>query len=459
MSENRKNIPLGGDDRTAPRPPSDTGKPVSLRLGQSIMLEEQAPAPLLRAAVVACFAIVVLFLIWAQFAEFDEVAVASGEVIPSGTVQTLQHIDGGTISDISIKEGDIVSAGQVLLRLDPTDLETELNKLLTERAILTLKTQRLNAFVEGGDILPVAETDPFPHLREEQKNLLKIQRLDLDNQRNVLQSQLDQRLAELDRIQDQTAILERQIVPLREQLEIRGGLLKNKTLSRYEYLDAERQYLKELGDLEGLTLSRKSVQQAIAEAQSRLLELDGRTRREALSEMADAHAELVRVEEEIAKHRSKITRRDIASPVKGIIQGLDVHSIGTVIKPGNPILSVVPIDQSLVLEVRIRPKDIGFVRAGQDATVKFTTYNFSRYGSVKGQLTHVSATTFQDAEGETFYKGKVALSQAHVGTVPEENMILPGMTATADINSGKKTLLEYLLKPIHTTLAQSFRER
>lgn len=435
------------------------GKPHSARLGQSIMLEETGPAPLLRNAILFSFVALAAFIMWAQFAEIDEVAVASGEVIPSGTVQTIQHIDGGTISEIAIEEGDIVRKGQILIRLDPTDIIAEVQQLTTRQAIWRLKSDRLRAFAENAPLIIELQENRFDALKKEQANLLKIQRLDLKNQQDVLQSQINLRVSELDLLADQISILNTQIEPLREQMEIRAALLKNKTLSRYEYLDAQRQYLKEIGERDELILTTKSVQQAILEAEGRLKELNGRLISEALQEMVEANVETLKAGEELQRLQTIAGRMNIFSPVDGVIQGLDVNSIGTVVKPGSPIVSVVPIDQELVLETRIRPEDIGFLQLGQKATVKFTTYNFSKYGSVEGELVHLSATTFEDQEKENFYKAKVALSQPYVGKNPKQNLILPGMTATVDILSGKKTLLDYLLKPIHTTLAQSFRER
>ncbi|MEP3244252.1 MAG: HlyD family type I secretion periplasmic adaptor subunit [Sneathiella sp.] len=459
MADSLKFISIDQEKFHEESQPLDKGKPESTRLGQSIMLEESGPPSLLRTAILFCFVILLLFIVWAQFAVIDEVAVSSGEVIPSGSVQSIQHIDGGLISDIAIEEGEIVEKGQTLIRFDPTDALAELKQLSTQLAISTLKADRLKAFVGETDIQSAYAGSRHVALLEEQQGLLRIQRLDLLNQTRVLQTQVDQRVREREVLQDQITILEKQIEPLKEQMEIRRGLLKNKTLSRYDFLESQRQYLKEKGQLDELNLTQQSLDQAILEAKGRLTELEGRVKREALDEMALANADALQTREELARLQSIITRLEIRSPVDGVIQGLDVNSIGTVIKPGSAILSVVPIDQELILETRIRPEDIGFLQLGQAATVKFTTYNFSRYGSIKGELAHLSATTFQDEEGESFYKGKVALSQSYVGSDPTMNLILPGMTATVDIHSGKKTLLDYLLKPIHTTLAQSFRER
>ncbi|MEH6475953.1 MAG: HlyD family type I secretion periplasmic adaptor subunit [Sneathiella sp.] len=437
----------------------EKGKPESLRLGQSIMLEEAGPSSLLRTAILFSFVILLAFIYWAQKAEIDEVSVASGEVIPSGAVQTIQHIDGGTISDIAISEGEIVKKGQILVRLDPTNIRAELQQLETQKIIWDLKGKRLQAFAQNKEIIGSVADPRFANFLNEQRNLLEIQQLDLKNQQSVLQTQVDQRQSEFSLLQDQILILKTQIEPLKEQMKIRESLLKNNTLSRFDFLDSQRQFLQEKGKLDEQILKQKSAEQAIQEAIGRLNELNSKLKREALDEMASANAETLKIEEDLMRLNAALGRLNIVSPVDGIIQGMDVNSVGTVIKPGNPILSIVPIDQELIVETRIRPEDIGFLQLGQNATVKFTTYNYSRYGSVEGSLTHISATTFEDEQGESFYKGKVALSQSFVGRNPERNLILPGMTATADIHSGKKTLLEYLLKPIHTTLTQSFRER
>ncbi|WP_169570269.1 HlyD family type I secretion periplasmic adaptor subunit [Sneathiella limimaris] len=437
----------------------EKGKPETQRLGQSIMLEEKGPSSLLRIAILFSFVGLLSFIAWAQHTEIDEVAVASGEVIPSGTVQTIQHIDGGTISSINIEEGEIVNAGQTLIQLDHTDATAELKQLETQKTIWDLKSRRLLAFVNGTEIDTAGIEDRYIDQIAEQKNLLRIQNLDRENQLSVINTQIEQRKSELDILQKQIVILQGQLKPLQEQMAIREGLLKNKTISRFDYLDSQRQYLQEKGRLDELVNKQQAAKQAISEAEQRREELDSRIRREALDEMAAANSEALKLTEEIERLHGVIGRLNIQSPVHGVVQGLDVNSVGTVIKPGNPILSIVPVDQELIVETRIRPEDIGFLQVGQLASVKFTTYNYSRYGSVPGKLTHISATTFQDEQGESFYKGKVALSKAYVGEDPERNLILPGMTAIADINSGRKSLLDYLLKPIHTTVSEAFRER
>jgi len=441
------------------KPILDKGKPVSKRLGLSIMLEENGPAPMLRVSLVFGFVILFAFLAWAQFAYVDEVSIAPGEVVPSGAVQILQHIDGGSISEIDVTEGQLVRKGEVLVRLDPTYTLAELSRVSTQLVILKMKIARLDAFTSSKPMEFLLKDEQYMPFLHEQKELLRVQQLDLKNQKAVLQTQIEQKKSDKNFLTNQRVTLSKQIAPLEEQLGIRKGLLKNRTLSRFDYLASEREYLKEKGHLDEITLKIASADQAIAEVSSRYAETVDRTNRNALDEMAVANAEAAELEERLDKLRSQLQRLTLYAPVDGVIQGLDVKSIGSVVAPGGAILTVVPVAQELILEVHIRTEDIGHLEVGQDAAVKFTTYNYSRYGSVEGELTHISATTFSDEKGNGFYKGKIRLSKPYVGENPDRNLILPGMIATADIHSGQKTVMEYLLKPIHTTLGQSFRER
>ncbi|MBO6826515.1 MAG: HlyD family type I secretion periplasmic adaptor subunit [Sneathiella sp.] len=459
MADSLKYIAIDQDKLAVETPALEKAKPETRRLGQSIMLEERGPNSFIRLLVTFAFIALTGFIFWAQITEIDEVAVASGEVIPSGTVQIIQHIDGGTISSISIEEGDIVEAGQILLTLDPTDIEDEIKKLTTQYLIWELTAARLKAFTANGGMSTVEVAPKYSGFLEEQRDLLKVQRLDLESQQRVLQTQIEQRNAELAVVKDQIRTLEKQLAPLREQMKIREGLLKNNTVSRFDFLESQRQLLKEEGQLDELVLKQESTAQAISEARGRLEELNSRVMRDAYNEMTTAKAEALQLKEELERLEQARGRLTVHSPVTGVIQGLDVNSVGTVIKPGSPIVSVVPVKQELIVEARIRPEDIGFIEVGHPATVKFTTYNYARYGAVEGKLSYISATTFQDDQGENFYKGKIILDKSFVGENSEENLILPGMTALADIHSGKKTLMDYLLKPIHTTLSQSFRER
>ena len=238
-----------------------------------------------------------------------------------------------------------------------------------------------------------------------------------------------------------------------------GKLLKKDLVSKVVYLETERALFKVRGELASLIGQEMQTRATLGEAQNSLLELSAKLRNEALDEMGSVTGELAQVREAIAKLEDRVQRLVITAPTRGIVKGLTTRTIGAVIGPGEQVVEIVPLDDDLVAEVRISPRDIGHLRVGQAANVKVTTYDAARFGVVEGRLKRVSASTFEDEQGEPFYKGVIELSQAFVGDNSNRNPILPGMVVDADIVTGSKSLLQYLLKPVYRGLDSAFRER
>jgi len=235
-------------------------------------------------------------------------------------------------------------------------------------------------------------------------------------------------------------------------------LLYSKGLtSKIVFLDVQRNLNDAIGDLAKLTSERKKTAEALKESHNRLLEVDTDLKEIAMGEMGDLMAETASLRESLTRSEDRVKRLDIRSPVYGIIKGLEANTIGGIIPPGGVLMEIVPLDAELIIETRINPRDVGHVKSGQPVTVKVTTYDFARYGGINGTLFEVSATTFMDEEGEPYYKGLIKLQQSYVGTDETINLILPGMTVQADIKTGKKTLLEYLMKPVVSSVSESFR--
>ena len=182
-------------------------------------------------------------------------------------------------------------------------------------------------------------------------------------------------------------------------------------------------------------------------------------REQALAELSESANELIQVEEALIEAKDRVRRLDIVTPVRGIVKGLRVHTVGGIVPPGEVISEIVPLDEELIIEAKIQPRDVGHVRFGQPVTVKVTTYDFARFGGISGELKDVSASTFLDEQGEPYYKGIVSLDKNYVGSDPGQNRVMPGMTVQADIKTGKKTLFSYLLKPVYSSVSTSFRER
>ncbi len=428
-------------------------------LGASVMLEETGTPALVRMSLLAVVAIVAAFVGWAAVAEIDEVAHTTGSVVPSGRVQKIQHLEGGIVAEILVDEGTLVEPGQVLLRLDPAHAVAEMEQMRARAAALALHQERLGAF--GTD------RDPdFSFVRPEHQPLADAQRTIHEiavaarsSRARVLHEQIEQREAELAVLAEQETTLQRQAALLGEELAMREELFRKNLSSKIVLLDVQRRVSEVEGALAALRSDRQRLISALAEARDRLSELDTELKREALTEMGRVTNEIAEVREALARHSDRVRRLAISAPVAGVVKGLAVRTIGGVVQPGETLMEIIRVSDELIVETRISPRDVGHVAVGRPVTVKVSAFDFARYGSVAGVLEDVSASTFLDEHERPYYKGFVRLSQPHVGDDPERHRILPGMTVQADIDTGSKTLLQYLLKPVYASMDAAFRER
>lgn len=428
-------------------------------LAQSVILEESGGSGLIRWAIVAISLAICAFIGWAAITNVDEIAVTSGEVVPTGRVQTIQHLEGGIISEILVEEGGFVEKGQIVIRMDQAVASAELMQQTARLASLQLQSERLRAIGEGREPDYSFVGPEYEKLLGDQIRIYRISLEASENRRNVIRDQIKQREAELATFREEEETLLRNLQYLEEELVMRESLYEQGLTSRLVYLDVQKEVNDAVGDLAKLTSERKKSAEGLEEALSRLMELESDTRESALGEMGDLAAEIASLHEAIARSRDRVNRLDIRAPVRGIVKGLEANTIGGVVPPGGLLMEIVPLDEELVVETRITTRDVGHIKVGHPVSVKVSTYDFARYGGIDGTLNDISAATFLDEEGEPYYKGRVVLAQNYVGADPDKNLVMPGMTVQADINTGQKTLLEYLLKPIVSSVNESFRER
>lgn len=445
----------GGDRRRKVR----RGDRQTRFLAQSVILEEGGSSGLIRAAMVTICIVICLFIIWSMVTSVDEVAVTSGEVVPSGQLQAIQHLEGGIIKEILIQEGQLVEKGQVLIRLNETAAITELQKLEARRAGLEIRSERLRAIGTGGVPDWSKVGNRYPNMIRDQQRIYEGSLESLFSRQETIRKQIEQRKAELELLVEREQTLIRSADIFAEELELREKLYKEGLTSKISYLDAKRQLNTARGELSDLLSERERATEAIKESQSRLDEIETDVREQALAELSESANELIQVEEALVEAKDRVRRLEIAAPVRGIVKGLVVHTVGGVIPPGEVIAEIVPLDEELVIEAKIQPRDVGHVHIGQPVTVKVTTYDFARFGGITGELKDVSASTFLDEQGDPYYKGIIRLDRSYVGRDETQNRVMPGMTVQADIKTGKKTLFEYLLKPVYSSVSQSFRER
>ena len=394
-------------------PPNDQPK---LTLGgrtdnyvaKAILLEEAAPPVYMRTTVKLVTYALVIFLIWALFATLDIVAVAPGQVMPIQAVKVIQHIDGGRIATIDVVDGQTVTQGQVLMRLNSTEAGAEFQTLSAKYWGLYTRVERLRALL--GD-----RPADFSKVPADYKQLVVEQEYTLKTSK------------------DQITQLQNEIKIFSEVSAIRGDLAKEKLNTRVQALDAQR-------NLSG--------------AQAELL----RFRRTNMDELNTSANELAQTEEQMTKLQDRLERVEVLSPVDGVVQDLKFRTVGGVIPPGATLMNVVPLDGKMHAEVRVQPTDIGFVKLGEPARLKIGTFDFMRYGTIEGKVSMVSSFSTLDEKQQPYFKVIVTIPQAFVGN-SQDKRIEPGMTVQADIVTDQQSVLRYLLRPIYVAFKQGMRER
>ena len=431
---------------------------INKMLSTATLLEEQGPPKALRHLLLLICLLVGGFVVFAVETEITEASVVRGEVVPAGSVNIIQHLEGGIISEVLVEEGQVVEKGHPLVRLDKAAAQAELDQMRALEISLTLRSQRLRAFVMGHEP-DFSAGGSHADLVEDQYAVLEMQLHAQDSQRQVIESRIKQRAAHVTMLEDKKTHLEKQIVISQQLLDMRKELLDKGLVSRVTYLETERGLSLARGDIASVIGQIAEAHAALGEARNSLLELEANLRNEALDEMGRVTAELAQVRKKRARAEDRVDRLEIVAPVRGIVKGLRTKTINGVVRPGEALMELVPLGDALVAEVKIMPGDIGHVAIGQSARVKVSTYDSSRLGGVEGTLEHVSASTFQEDRGDAYYKGVIELSQDYVGSDPSANPILPGMVVDADIVTGNRSLFRYLLKPIQRGLDSAFHER
>ena len=464
MSSNQSlvNVPNPGNlpEPAAPaKPPIKMSNRQSRHLAQAVVLEESGTSGLVRFTMAVASATTAAFVVWAAFTDVPEIASAEGSVIPSGQVQTIQHLEGGIVQDIVVREAEIVEAGQVIVRLNPAQAISDLEQTRAREATLLIKAERLRAFAEERQ--PDFSTMPqgYDRLIADNLAIFASQSQARDTARSVISSQIDQKRSDLLLLESQERSLREQLGPLQEEMTMRQELVAKGLVSRVVYLDTKREFTRVQGEVSRLVGQEVTARSALTETENRLIDSRSALQKQTMDDLGVTINELAQVQESIGRLEDRVKRLEVISPVRGIVKGLAVKNQGAVIQPGGQVCDVVPIEHDMKVDAKISTKDVGHLKIGQPVKVKVTTYDFARYGSVHGTLTKISASSFTDEKGNPFFKGVIELENNYVGATPGRFLIQPGMSVTAEIITGDKTLLQYMLKPIFTQVQQSFHER
>lgn len=386
----------------------------------------------------ASLALLFTFLVWANFAVLDEVKRGEARVIPSRQMQVIQSLEGGIVGDILVQEGAIVEKGETLIRINDTKFASELGEVRERRAAMAARVVRLEAEARG------TATLNFPD------DLVQTAPVPVQNERSVFEGHARKLAQDIDVLSQQETKLTETLKSLDREVELTRKLYNQKVVPEIEMIRLERQDADSRGQLAEVT-ARKGSAVATFRAQ-------------ADDDLAKSRGDLAVLEENIKSAQDRVNRAELKAPVYGIVNKINVTTIGAVVQPGADLMDIVPLDDTLLVEGRIRPQDIAFIRQGQDAVVKISAYDSSVYGLLKGKVERVSADTIAEdksdkgQKSETFYRVIVRTDTNHLGTAEHPLPIIPGMVATVEVLTGRKSVLDYLIKPARILRDEALRE-
>ncbi|WP_347909973.1 HlyD family type I secretion periplasmic adaptor subunit [Pseudomonas grandcourensis] len=423
-------------------------------------LIEDAPR-VVRLTIWAIIAFFVFLMLWANFAVIDEVTKGDGKAIPSSKIQKIQNLEGGIVAELFVKEGQIVEAGAPLIRLDDTRFASNVGETEADRLSMLLRVERLSAEVDDRPLnFPEDVLKAVPGQAKSEESLYISRRQQLHDEIGGLQEQLIQRQQELREFTSKQAQYRQQLGFQRQEISMSEPLVAQGAVSPVEVLRLRRAEAETRGQLDATTLAIPRAESAIKEVQRKVDETRGKFRSEALTQLNEARTDLNKAQATGKALEDRVSRTLVTSPVRGIVNKLLVNTIGGVIQPGSDLVEIVPLDDTLLVEAKIRPQDIAFLHPGQEATVKFTAYDYTIYGGLKAKLEQIGADTITDEDKKTtYYIIKLRTDRSHLGTDEKPLLIIPGMVASVDIITGKKTVLSYLLKPIIRARAEALHER
>jgi membrane fusion protein, adhesin transport system len=410
---------------------------------------------IVRTSVLAVLALVV----WAGLAQVDEVTRGDARVIPSRQLQVVQSLDGGVVTEILVRAGEEVEAGQLLLRIDETRANSGVRESAAQSFALRARQARLQALAEGTAYRPPTTKGNDAEERgivEEERRLYESRLAQLSTQLSIHRQQVTQREEELTEAKARRNAADRALELNRQELSRTRPLLATGAVSEVDVLRLEREVSRARGDVEQANAQIAKVQASIGEAQRKATDTAQGFRNEARKELAETLGRLNTLSEGAVALADKVDKAQVKSPVRGRVQRLLANTVGGVVQPGKDLVEIVPLDDSLVLEARIHPRDIAFISPDQNATVKFTAYDFSIYGGLEARVESLSPDTVVDEKGNAYYVAKVRTLKSTFG---DKLPIIPGMTAEVDILTGRKSVLDYLLKPVLRAKAYALRER
>lgn len=431
-------------------------------------LEDLGASNLVNISIGFIFIFFTVLILWMYFVNVQEIARATGVIIPAENVYPIQHLEGGIVYKSFIKDGEIVQRGNTLFEFSPEPAVSDLYRLYNAETTVLFNIARLNGFLANKHVSR-EDLEKIINYRNSDRKALDFL---IDNTLLLFQHQTSQRQHDQESVdklirnkEEHIVNLDKQIINLSErtdlmstQKEIYKDLNKIQYASKINVINSQDKEQEIFGDYLAAVREKTTVESAIIELNNQKRTNDMNTNRLALEDLNKQIAELLEIRKQIEKSQDRVARLRVVSPVYGIIKGSDIKP-GKVVAPGEIVFEIVPITKQLVIEAKISPKDVGHISLGDPVKVKVSSFDYSIYGQLNGKVKHISATTFDDPRSEQYYKAVLTLERNYLGEDPASNLVMPGMTVIADIQTDHRSLLTYFLKPINRTFYEAFRER
>jgi len=436
--------------------PTETEEGKSWQQESELVIQEQTPV---KAKLLLYTVLLVLIglIVWAKFAQVDELARGEGRVVPSSQVQVIQSLDGGIVTDILVKSGDEVNIGDALIKIDETRAISSLKENQSQYYALLAKEARLKALATGLEFDVSEEIrKAVPAIVSQELALYSSSRAELSAATNIARDQVTQRQRELSEMQFKKGVAEKTYESAQKELDANKPLLNSGAVSEIEVLKLEREVTRARGDIDQTSAQIGRIRASISEAKRKITEIQQSHRSKVRTELNDTTARIQSLSDTSVALSDRVKQSTLKSPVHGTISRVFYNTVGGVIEPGKAVMEVVPVDDSLVIETKVQIRDIAFIRPNQPAIVKLTAYDYMIYGSLDAEVISIAADSTVDDDGNAYYLVKVRTLQNSLG---KGLSIIPGMIAQVDIMTGKKSVLKYLLKPVLRAKNYAFTER
>ncbi|GAB4514904.1 MAG: HlyD family type I secretion periplasmic adaptor subunit [Roseibium sp.] len=430
------------------------------RVGLPLELEDGVPPAFYSRLLTGLVIATLLLLVWAAVGQIREVATTVGEIAPAGHILTVEHLEGGIVNELLVEEGQLVKAGDPLARLEKQDTTAELARIESRLSYLELEERRLLAQeYNNGNTVGLRLDPAVEGLSTQQRAALSANRKVVSDEQDAYAARVAQQRAGVVSLEAQIELQKSQVALEKEKFEIQESLLRDGYTSRRRYLEAKGEFQRSQVALEQLIGNLAKAREMLIEARASLAQAGAEVNREVADERARIAQERAELKQEIAKLKDRQERLFVKAPVDGYVKSLGQSGRGAVVGPGDMIAEIVPLSEHLVAEVKVNPRDIGHINVGDRADITITSYDPNIYGTLSAEVETISASSFQDEFGEYYFKATLAFPGLTIGTGSNERPVRPGMQVNAQIVTGSKSILAYLLNPVTRAARTVFTER